>query len=825
VEVASVNRLILDVRQAGRTLVKSPGFSAVVIATLALGIGFNSAMFTLVDAVLLRTLPLPRPQELFFIEKVGPDEPRSDIPIRMRLSYPVFERLRAAAPAARIAAFSSIARFNMAGLSDPMRGQLVSGGLFGTLGVGAAIGRTLTPDDDRSTAPVAVLSHGCWKRRFAQDPSVLGRVLSWNGTAATVVGVAAPEFFGIQPGVAPDVWLPLRMQPQARYNLSSSSQDAQLEEPWLPQAGIEWLSLVARMPGGSPAETLARVNTVFAQEPHEPGDSTRLVARPAGQGLASLRGRFSEPLRILSAMVGLILLVACANVANLMLARAAGRRKELAVRLAIGATRARVVRGLITESALLAGAGGVLGWLGATWGTAGLLRLLAGGSSPIPVGIRPDARVLLFTGALAVATTLLFGLAPALRSTRIDLVSSLKADARGARSGERRDPGAVLVVAQVALSLVLLLGAGLFVRSFGNLMQAPVGFDRDRVVTVRLDVRAAGYRPTDLPGLYQRLVDAARAVPGVRLATVALSGIASGSARTSGIVADGRRPGPGEHDSAQENFVGVDYFATVGMPLLHGRAIDTRDTATSPRVAVVNEAMARHFFGAQDPIGKRIGYDAEHVDVEIVGVVRDARVRSLREEPSPLIYRPIVQAAEYAETLDVRTDRDALAVGAEVRKAVAAVDPTLPVVGVNTLAQQLEGTLGTERLIARLSGLFAVLALALAGLGLYGVSSYGVSRRTREIGVRMAVGASAGAVKELILGRTLRLTMLGILLGLPLGLLGAHAVAAQLYGLSAADPATLGLAIVVVLAIAAVAGYAPARRAARLEPTAALRMD
>jgi predicted permease len=372
---------------------------------------------------------------------------------------------------------------------------------------------------------------------------------------------------------------------------------------------------------------------------------------------------------------------------------------------------------------------------------------------------------------------------------------------------------------------VLLFGAGLFLRSLLNVARTPPGFDRDRLVSVRLDVRAAGYRPAELPALYRRLVDGARSVPGVRLATVALSGIATGSARSSGIATEGQTPRPGGPPDAQENYVGPDYFETVGMPLVRGRGFEPHDTKGSRRVSVINETMARDFFPGKDPIGQRFGYEPGQLDIEVVGVVRDARVLSLRQAAPPLAYHPLIQDPQYVETVDVRTDRDPAAVGVEVRKVVEGIDPRIQIRGVNTLAQQLDRTLSDERLIARLSGLFAVLALALAGLGLYGLSSYGVSRRTREIGVRMAIGATSGAVQRLVLGRTLRLTALGVGLGIPMALVAARAVTAQLYGLSPADPTTLALAVLVVLAIAALSGQHPARRAARLEPTTALRAE
>jgi len=837
----AIETLMQDVRYGGRVLLRNPGFTLVVALSLALGIGANTAIFSLLDAALLRLLPVEAPEQLFFLKKTGLGDKNQ------RFSYPSFERLRAALPASSgLAALGTIARLNAVygdGLPEAAQGQMVSGEWFGLLGVRPAIGRALAAEDNRALGghPVAVLSHGYWQRRFAGDPGVLGRTVKLNGAAFTIVGVAPPGFFGVSVGDAPDLWLPLMMQAEIRYAQNASNRDADLRRPWVPQEGIEWLSVMLRVGDPQSAPAVAdRLNAVFRREVEERAAKAtdprererqlreRIELEPGGKGQARLREQLSAPLAVLMAMVALVLLVACANIANLSLARAAARGQEMAVRLAIGAGRARLVRQLLTESLMLALAGGALGLLVARWGGNLLLRLASGDATPVALQLRLDYRVLGFGAALSIATGLAFGLWPALRATRLDLTAALKDNARAARGGSRPAFGRALVVGQVALSLVLLAGAALFARSLQNLARIDTGFDQGRVLTARLDPRAAGYSEEQLPGLYQRLLDRARALPGVRLASLSLYSLVSGSARTSSIHAAGRPHQPGEENSGQENYVGPDYFATVGMTLVRGRDFGPQDDEKSPKVAIVNESFVRRFFGDENPLGRRFGYGGPPEDAayEVVGVVRDVKVNDLRERTPPMSYYPLRQhPAEYARSLDVRTVGDPRRVAAELRQALGEVDRNLPVREVITLAEQVDRTLTRERLVARLTGLFSLLALGLACLGLYGVMSYAVARRTGELGIRMALGATPRGVRWMVLREALLLVLIGVAAGLPLAVAAARLAAGLLYGLSPTDPATLTAAALIMLGVAGLAAYLPARRASRVDPMDALRYE
>jgi predicted permease len=815
--------MMTNLRLALRVLAKEPGFTATAVTTLALAIGANTAVFSLIDGVLLSSLPVREPRELVFLKKVGASDPYPDF------SYPLFDRLRAS-QAATLAAASRIARYHASidgRAAESARGQLVSCEFFSTLGVHAIVGRVLEPGDEVAPGlPVAVLSHAYWQRRFAQDPQILGRALSVNGVILTVVGVAAPEFFGVQVGDVPDFWAPLTMQAAIRYSQDVWSNGGRTEDPWIPQEDIHWLILIGRVSAPERLESaLARLNVVYRRQPDGLGGSVRIAALPAGKGLDHLRRRFSQPLSLLMAMVGLFLLIACANVANLMLARAHGRRREIAVRLSIGASRGRIVRQLLAESLVLASLGGALGSLAAVWGTKSLLLVLGAGAPLLPVEVRPNLHLLAFAVILTTTTASLFGLVPAIHGTRFEPWQALKSGSRSTGLGRGRDFGTLLVVTQVALSLVLLFGAALFARSLRNLTRVAPGFDLENVLTVRMDPRAAGYPPSQLPGLYRRLIERVRAEPGVRSASVSLGGLASGVVRTSGIAAEGYVPRVGERSDAQENLVGPDYFATVGMPILRGRAFDARDSESSPRVVIINETMARHFFPGQDPIGRHLGYSPGRLDFEVVGIVRDAKVNNLREPPPRMAFRPVFQEPEYLQSLDVRTGGRAAAVEAAIRAAAADVDPDLPILGASTLAEQVGGTMTQETLLARLTGLLGILAVALACLGLYGIASYAVVRRTTEIGIRMALGAPSSSVRRLMLGRTLTLVLIGLVLGLPLALAFGRAVASQLFGLTATDPLALAGAVFLLVAVAALAADIPARRASQLDPVTALRSE
>jgi predicted permease len=760
--------LFFDIRYALRQLRRSPGFTAVALATLALGIGANTGIFTLVDAVLLRSLPLPNPEQLYVLsESLRPSE-------NARFSYPIFQNMQAVLPkSAGMAAMTWPTNFFASiGGSEPQMttGQLVSGNYFETLETYPALGRLLNPEDDRvlSASPVAVISYACWQRKFGGDASAIGRKILVNGMPLVVVGVAAPGFFGARVGAAPDFWLPTSMQADVHYAAHySQNESAEDDKPWVPQPGIRWLQFVVRVRDGSElARTTAAIQQVYRQDieraaagikdpqEREAYLRARVELQSGASGLSSLRGDFSQPLLVLMAMVGLVLLVACANLANILLARAAAREREIAMRLSVGASRSRLFRQLLSECVLLSFSGGILGVGVAYWCGSVLPRWASSRATPIPLNLSPDIRVLFFSIAVAVLTGVLFGLAPALQGMRIEPVQALKSGGRGL-SGTGLAGGwsfrQTLVAAQVALSLVLLIGAGLFLRTLRNLTELDPGFDRDHLLSVWLDTHMGGYSQAQLLPLYQRLIERVDAITGVRSAALATCGLATGCGDSSDIYLPGVPHTNGETDS-QERRVSQHYLATTGIALLAGRDFASSDIEKSPAVCVVNQAFVHEFLHDQNPIGQYFGYDEVNDHrFQIVGVVKDALINDPGESAPPMIYHSLAQDVVDAESLDVRTEGDPAQLISAVREAVRSVDPNLPIGGVTTLVDQISGRLAQQRMTARLTTIFGMLALALACLGLYGVMSYTVARRTGELGVRVALGASRGAVLWLVL--------------------------------------------------------------------------
>ncbi|HEX6505191.1 MAG TPA: ABC transporter permease [Terriglobales bacterium] len=837
-----MNGVIKDLRYALRQLRNSPGFTAVAVFTLALGIGADTGIFTLVDAVLLKSLPVPQPEQLFLVRQ---DDRLVE---NTRFSYPFFKSVEAVMPpSAEVAAMTWPASFYAAlGSAQPamVTGQLVSGNYFHALATYASLGRLLAADDDRLVGgtPVAVISYGCWQRRFGRDRSVLGRKIVVNGMPIEIVGVAAPGFFGARPGIAPEFWLPTTMQSAVHYAQHySQSEDSDFQKPWVPQRDIRWLQFIVRIRGTNLfAPTLAALNQVFRQEreasaakikdPQERQAFLRaqLKLEPGRRGLSNLRTSFAQPLRVLMGAVGFVLLIACANLANLLLARGAAREREIALRLSIGAGRARLIRQLLTECALLS-------FLGAGFGVAvayGCVEVLpkwaSRGSTPIPLNLAPDARVLAFTTAVAIVTALLFGVAPAIRSSQVEPVRALKGKSEGSdRIGtvNSRSVKQILIVAQMALSLVLLAGAGLFLRTLHNFMRLNPGFDRDHIVSVWLDTHMAGYSQPQLSSLYKRLIERVEAIPGVDSASLASCGLAIGCGDASDIFLPGVPHTNGETD-AQQRRVSPHFFLTTQMPIIEGRLFATSDTQASPPVVIVNQTFAREFLKGKDPIGQYFGYDAinDH-RFQIVGLVRDARVNDIRETAPPLIYHSLVQDVVDAESLDVRTQAEPNRFIPAIREAVTSVDPNLPIGGVTTLAEQMSNNLAQEKLVARLTTIFGLLALGLACVGLYGMMSYTVARRTGELGIRLALGASRRAVLWLVLHESFVVIAAGAIAGLMLSFLVARTVSSLLFGLSPYDPTTLIVAVVVLALVAISAGLKPAWRAAHLDPNEALRME
>lgn len=808
-----------DVRYAVRMLGRTPGFAAVAVATLGLGIGANTAIFSLADAVLLRTLPVTDPGKLAALDVITARGEQHNFP------YPLFERLRAD-PGGFSGVFAALDGTNHMDLTgpeaangaEPVTVQLVSGEYFSVLGADVIAGRGLGPDDDRKGAPrpIAVLSFHFWTRRFAADPAIIGRNVVLKNQPFTVVGVTRPGFFGESVGRAPDIWVPLTWQPQFDGGRSL------LDRP-----NVGWLRVMGRLRPGMTREraaaamavSLARVKT----DPSDVGTFARGLATirvsDGSQGLAGFRERFSLPLRILAGVVGVVLLIACANVSCLLLARATARRREVAIRLSIGAGRRRLIRQFLTESALLAGLGGVLGLLLAWWGSRVLLVLASSDAAPIPIDVTPNLRTLMFTMALSMTAVLLCGLAPALSTSRVDVGASLKQAAAGR---VRTTLSSTLVVMQVALSLLLVMGAVLMVQTLRNLRARDVGFAADAVVQVRIVPEVSGYTPEQIPDLSRRLTDRLSSIPGVNSVTMAQSGFAGGMSRTCCIAVAGHTVEPGELREVRTLGVAPGYFRVIGVSLLRGRDFAGQDvTDQASRVAIVNEAFERKYFGGESPIGRRFGWgDPPRVsyDIEIIGVTRNAFYSDLRERPQPLIYFPTASA----RFLLIQATGNPQGLVATLRREIAMFDPKLEF-GIRRVSEEFERILVRERMLAKLSSFFGALAALLAGLGIYGLMTYTVATRMREIGIRIAIGARRLAVLRNELGSAMRLVVTGLAVGLPASLAAGRLIDHQLFGVSATEPAVLLFGTALLAIIGAAAALVPARRASRVDPMIALR--
>jgi predicted permease len=829
----SFERIWRDLVYALRQLKRSPGFASVAILSLALGIGANSAIFSVLNSLLFKALPVAAPQELFGLQV----QARARVP--QRFSYPMFLRLRdtpsgALGMAAMVRPNQAQTTLETGAASQMVSYQMVSGEYFSLLGLSPALGRLLTPADNQIVGghPLAVISHGYWQRAFAGSSGVIGQSIRLNGTRFTIIGVAPENFRGVWIESPTDIWIPLMMQANIRYAEHYSAQDdSDTEKPWIPQESVEWLDLVVRArPGSMPAVRDAltaryqnSMQVLFGTLPAEKRGyflERTLSLNPLAHGFSNVRGRFTSPLIAMMVMVGLVLLIACANTANLLMARAESRRREIAVRLSIGASRGRLMHQLLTESFLLVGIAAALGLLLAQWASERLVRMALGvlESRPTPLLTGVDWHVLGFTIALSVATGLLFGLSPAFRATKMDLGAA----AKQRRPGRFRLSGAKLLVSlQVALSLVVVFGAALFVRSLRNLANVELGFDREHVLTVWIDPRIAGYDVARLPPLYQQLVERTESIPGVRSAAVSMCALAVECLSIDGdIKISGYQPARGEDVRLQYSVVGPDYFSTVGMRLSRGR--DFQPSDSGKRYAVVNEAMVRRYIGSRDPLGLQFG---DHMQSEIIGVVRDARVNRVREEPLPMAYYPFRGNPVYANSLEVRAVGDPNSIAAGVRKAVNDVAPDLPVELITPLALQVDRSLNPERMGSVVTSAFGILALGLACFGLYGVMSYAVSRRTSEIGVRMALGARPKNVLWAVLREALGLVALGLAVGIPIVIFASRSVSALLYGLAPNDLATLVATMLVLIVVGVFAALWPALRASRVSPLAALRHE
>jgi predicted permease len=809
---ASVERVAQDLRYAVRMLRKSPVFTAVAIVSLALGIGANTAIFSLVNAVLLRTLPVSSPEQLVLLTsfqrggRVG------------NFAYPDYQRLRD-----RTQVFSGLLAASTVNLIDVGVGdeteraqvQIVSGNYFSVLGVRAGQGRMFTEDDDR--LPVGVISHGFCKRTFGDD-SAVGKRLTINGSSCRIVGVAPPEFLGESVGQATDIWVSIEMLQGIRPS-PSDLRNVRF---------VTWANLMGRLKPGmnieqARAEASALVAGIHAEfRTNAETDYLHHIAmEPGSRGLAKLREKLSDPLRILMAVVALVLLMACTNLASLLLARAASRRREIATRLALGASRRRLIRQLLTESVLLAVLGGALGLLFAVWSSQFLLTLVSAGTDSITLNLRPDGRILLFTAAVSVFTGILFGLAPAIQAVRRDVGPTLKMNSR-TMVGQGR-PWAlrnVLIIIQVALSLVLLAGGGLFIRTLRNLKTMDAGFVADNVLLVGIGPHRGGQEANLAARLLERVV----AIPGVRSASVSFNAtLGDTGSGVYGLEIEGYTPRSKEDQQARADWVGPDYFETLGIPLLQGREFSLTDTANSERVVIINQTMARYYFGDRPAVGQRLHFNKK--EYEIIGVARDAKYRELRESTPRMLYFAFLQNPAGLNTLEVRTTGSPLALAGAVREAIRDVDARLNVRGVVTLSSRIDRKLTREYLVADLSGFFSGLTLLLVSIGIYGTLAYAVAGRTNEIGVRMALGAKPASILLMILREIFWTLATGLLFGVLAVLACGPLVASLLFGLRPADPPTIVFAALLLGIVALAAGYIPARRASRVDPVAALRFE
>ena len=831
-----------DIRYSWRVLLKRRAFTIVALVILALGIGANTAIFTLINAVVLKPLPVHKPEELVLFTDLPSEGTRTSdgdlAPGRWDyFSYAAYRYFRDHESSFQeLSAFrSGESRVSVRQMdrqsseSERASGHLVSGNYFTVLGVNAFQGRVLTNGDDSPGAPPAlVVSDGYWKQKLNGDPGAVGKNLLINSTAFTIVGVMPEEFFGTRVRRSPDFWLPLAFQPQV-----------ELRPPAFEDKTVYWLNMIGRLkPGVQIDQAQASVNTGLQQfltaergaqlddEDRQAIQNSYVSLAPGGRGLSGLRSFYSKALSMLMVIVALVLVIACANVGNLLLSRAAARQAEISLRQALGASRWRLVRQLMTESLVLAVIGGVAGILLAQWGVSLLVSRLA---ATTPLNVKPDSSVLLFTLGISVLSGVLFGIAPALRATKADLTTALKEKSTRGRKG-RFNLGSLLVVAQVAVSLVLLVGAGLFARSLIKLQQEDLGFNNENVLIASVDTRLAGYQPNDLSNVYRQLYDRLSALPNVQSVTIATYSPMAGTSRSSSVTVRGYTPNKGEDMVVADMLVGPRFAETLGVPLLMGREINLEDTPASTRVAVVNQSFAQAFYPGQNPIGRRMTFeeDSDKDDFEIIGVIGDAKYGSPREPAERTVYRPILQVQDsgaFSNVFELRTVGDPLNLSAEVRASILQFNDKLPVLNFTTLKKQTDEALRQERLVAQLVSFFGLLGLLLSCVGLYGIMAHAVVRRTNEIGIRMALGAERRDIIWMVLKESLMLVGVGLAVGLPASWAAGRLVSSQLFGLTPSDPLTLLVAVVLLGVVGALAGYLPARKASRVNPLIALRYE
>jgi predicted permease len=841
-----------DFGYALRTLRRSRGFAVVAALTLALGIGANTAIFTLLDQVLLRLLPVKNPQQLVLLTTRGKHYGNNWG--GNAISYPMYRDFQDHNEvfSGMFCRFPQPVSMTYGGQAERTLGELVSGTYFSVLGVGTVLGRPIGPEDDRvpDGHPVVVLSYDYWKGRFGGDPQIVGKTLLVNNYQMAVIGVSQPGFDGVELGSSTKIFIPVMMEKEIIIGPMK----------FLTDRRSRWVNAFGRLkPGVTEEKAKASLqpfmHSMLEQEVKEAAfrnasayDREEFLKSwidvlPGSQGRASLRRELRTPLWVLMATTGMVLLIACANIANLLLARATGRQKEIAVRLAMGATRGRIVGQLLIETLSLSALGGVLGLALAFWADKALLALyLPSDSGNLKISTTPDLRILLFTLAVTVATGLVFGLAPALQSTRPDVGRTLKDQAGAVVGGGHGRLRNALVVTQVALSLLLLIGAGLFLRSLKNLSNLGPGFPAERLLAFNIDPSLNGYTPQRLNGFYQQLTDSLGTIPGVKSVSVASMRIMEDNEWDSGMTAEGYAPTkPDDHPQAYMNQIGPGYFATLGVPIIAGRdfrltdnrvvkrANATDDFDTTPTTIIINEKLAKRFFAGRNPVGMHLGFGTDPgtpTDMEIIGVVKDIKYTNLRDEIPIQAYVPYMNSPYLGGmTIYARTLGEPDQLMASIRAKVREMDANLPIYAMRSMETQISNSLSTERMIASLSTVFGFVATVLAIIGLYGVMSYSVAQRTREIGIRMALGAEQGKVIGMVMREVLTLIAIGVGVGVPAALLLTRVVKSQLYGLEAHDPWTLGLATGLLAMVACAAGYIPAFRASRVDPMKALRYE
>ena len=878
---STLDGILQDIRFSFRSLAKSPGFTAVAVLSLALGIGGNTAIFTLIHQILLRDLPVRDPQQLVTFGKSltggvlgGIDLGNYDMfpwafarqlednpgPFQGIASYSSFSQKVSVHPPADSAGTTS----NTAAIITPA--TLVSGNYFSVIGAQPLLGRTITPADDATpgSGAVVVLSYHFWQQSLSADPAILGKTINVNGTPFAVIGVMPENFHGIKVELEPtDLWTPVSMQPVILLQPSFLT----------PQSGYFFLHLFARLsPDAATSKTALAQSQNWLDKQIRAGITATEGAAitparqqeinratvplvSAAQGVSSLRDQYGDSLQILMAVVVLVLLIACSNLANFLLARAAARQRELATRLALGSSRARIIRQSLIETLLLSLTGGLLGLGIAFAATRALIAFFSQGNNYIAMRSTPDVPVLLFTLGVSLLTALLFGLAPAITAARTEASTTLSSTARTAQSSGGKSTRfwpKTLVTTQVTLSLLLLVGAGLFLRTLRNLQNQDFGFDRTHLLIADFNPKLAGYKPSQTPGLHQRLIERLSAIPGVQSAALTATPPIGNSAWSSTIQLSGYKPAPKENMVSILNRVSAQYFETAGIALVAGRPITPDDSATSLKVAVINQTIAQHFFPKSDALGRALTIDIDTVKGpwRIVGIARDTKSRNPRDtDPIRMTYIPLAQIEpfapvdppapgsnekpappqenqdRYANTILVRTTGDPAKTIADLRAAVSGVDPNLPLLHVATIQEQVSNLMNHEELISSLTSIFSLLAVVLASIGLYGVMTYNVVRRTNEIGIRIALGAQSSGVLWMILKESLVLLIIGVVIGIPVAFFAGRAVQSQLFGLSATDPLTFIAATLAIALVTLIAAWFPAHRATQVDPIVALRYE